>query len=236
MRNVALEAGEQVSPEFLAINPNGVVPVLIHNGKIITESTIILEYLDDAFLQPPLMPADPYWRARRRAWARWIDEEMHIPHIAVISFVVAFNHAFRQQFDTQEKLDAYIDKIPDAKLKSTQQESFSAGLDSERMRISLRAYDHFLDAMDATLAEVPWLAGDAFSLADIDVVPYIWRLRNLQLAGMWATRPRIQDWLDRVSGRASFRTGVIDCALPEWIELMAATGREAWPVVRKLLA
>jgi len=236
MRNVALETGEQVTPEFLAINPKGVVPVIIHNGRTITESTIILEYLDDAFPEPPLMPVDPYWRARRRAWARWLDDEMHVPHIAVISFIVAFNHAFRQQFDTQEKLNAYIDKIPDAKLKSTQQQSFNSGLDSERMRTSLLAYDKFLDAMDETLAEVPWLAGEAFSLADVEVVPYIWRLRNLQLSGMWASRPRIQDWLDRVTARPSFQTGVIGCAMPEWMALMEATGKEAWPVVRTMLA
>lgn len=235
VRNVALESGEQLTPAFLAINPKGVVPVVIDDGRTITESTIITEYLDDAYPEPPLMPTEAYWRSRRRSWARWIDDEMHIPHIATISFIIAFNQAFRKKLDTKEKLEAYLQAIPGAAHKDTMRASFESGTDSERMKISLRAFQKFIAVMDETLAVSPWLAGPAYSLADIDVVPYIWRLRNLQLSGMWAGRPRIQAWLDRVTGRKAFKIAVIDTALPPWIELMESTGREAWPTIKRLL-
>ena len=235
VRNVSLESGEQLTPGFLAINPKGVVPVVVDNGRTIAESSIITEYLDDAYPEPPLMPQAPYWRARRRVWARWIDDEMHIPHIATISFIIAFNQAFRKQLDTREKLEAYLDAIPGAAHKDTMRASFEAGPESERMRTSIRAYQTFIAAMDEALADHDWLAGPDYSLADIDVVPYIWRLRNLQLSGMWAERPRIQAWLDRVTSRPAFKTAVIDTASPPWIELMESTGREAWPVIRTLL-
>ena len=181
------------------------------------------------------MPRDPYWRARRRYWARWIDDEMHIPHIATISFIVAFNQAFRQELDTQDKLQSYLDAIPSAGHRETMRSSFASDVRSDQMRASLNAYQRFIAEMDRALAETEWLGGDAYSLADIDVVPYIWRLRNLQMSGMWSTRPRIQHWLDRVTNRPSFQTAVVDTALPAWIELMGAAGREAWPVIREQL-
>lgn len=235
LRHVALETGDHLKPDFLAINPKGVVPVIVHRGRTITESSIILEYLDDAFPGAPLMPSDHYRRAQRRAWARWIDDEMHIPHIAAVSFIICYSHAFRQSFGTQEAVDAYLDAIPTARHRETMRASFEEGVDSERMRTSLAAWSHFLAAMDEALAETPWLAGDNFSLADIDVVPYVWRLRNLQLSGMWANRPRIQDWLDRVTSRPSFRSAVAERQLPAWVDLMRQTGKEAWPVVERLL-
>lgn len=234
-RLVALEAGEQLEPGFLALNPSGVVPVLVHDGRTITESSIINEYLDDAFPGPALMPAEPYWRARRRLWARRIDEEMHIPHIATISFVIAFNEAFRHAFDTQQKLDAYLDSIPGEKHRETLRASFGSDLHGEPFRRAIDAYAGFLAELDEQLAETPWLAGPEYSLADIDVVPYVWRLRNLGLEGMWVARPRVADWLERVTSRPAFRSAVVDCALGPWIELMARTGEQAWPVVRALL-
>ena len=60
---------------FKAINPNGQVPALDHDGKIITESTVICESLEDVFTDyPSLRPADPYLRAHMRIWTKWVDE------------------------------------------------------------------------------------------------------------------------------------------------------------------
>ena len=51
--------GDQYEPAYLRLNPNGVVPTLIHDGEPITESSLILYYIDDAFPEPPLMPKPP---------------------------------------------------------------------------------------------------------------------------------------------------------------------------------
>jgi glutathione S-transferase len=56
--------GDQFDPAYLALNPNGVVPTLVHDGKPIIESSLILYYIDDAFPKPPLMPKHPYQRQR----------------------------------------------------------------------------------------------------------------------------------------------------------------------------
>ncbi len=165
--------GSSTRPEFEAMNPKGKVPVIVHDGRVITESTIIIEYLDDAFPGPQLMPKDAYWRARRRLWARWIDDEMHIPHISTLSFTISF----------KQLLNYEVGKDAQGPRGAPKPYMF-AGLDSPQMKTSLNAYQRFLAEMDKTLADNPWLAGPEFSLADIDVVPYVWRLRNLHLAGL----------------------------------------------------
>ena len=235
-KSIALDAGEQVSPPFLAISPKGVVPILQHKGRIIPESSIITEYLDDAFPEKQLMPTDAYWRAKRRLWARWIDDEMHVPHIATISLIVSLHVAFRQGLDTQEKVDAFLAAVPDPRNRRVLSTGLSSGVDSDAFKESLAAWEKFLAAMDEQLAETDWLAGPAYSLADIDVVPYVWRLKNLQMGGMWDKMPRIADWLERVTSREAFKTAIVDQALPQWTALLEATGKEAWPRIQPMLS
>jgi glutathione S-transferase len=64
--NVDITKGDQKKPEYLAINPYGKVPALQDNGTTVYESSIIMEYLNDKYPNPPLMPADPGQRARAR--------------------------------------------------------------------------------------------------------------------------------------------------------------------------
>ena len=233
---VNCEEREHLRPEYLQINPKGVVPVFVdEQGRTIDESSIMLEYLEDRYPDPPLMPRDPYWRATRRLWARRIDDGMHIPHISTISFVISFGQKFRQRFDTQEKVDIWLSSLPGEALRNAQRRASVANLQSETFRTSIMAYDAFLADMEVRLEQTPWLAGEAFSLAEIDVVPYLWRLHNLQLTGMWARRPRVADWLSRVTSRPSFRKAIIALQEEHWLEAMRATGREAWPTVSEIL-
>jgi len=78
--NLDLFNNEQYSPAYLKINPKGVVPSLVHDGKAVCESTLICEYLDEVFAQPRLMPSDPYDRARMRIWSKLIDEGIFESH------------------------------------------------------------------------------------------------------------------------------------------------------------
>src|SRR5438105_856713 len=73
-RRVDLFKTEQYDPEYLKLNPKGVVPTLVHDGTPVIESTLICEYLDDTFPDPPLVPKDPAERARMRLWSKFVDE------------------------------------------------------------------------------------------------------------------------------------------------------------------
>ena len=70
---VDMAAMEHHSPEYLKINPLGVIPTLIHDGRPLHESGTICEYLDETFPAPPLRPETPYERAGMRNWIRHID-------------------------------------------------------------------------------------------------------------------------------------------------------------------
>ena len=85
---------DQIAPEYLKLNPNGVVPTLVHDGTVIIDSSVICEYIDEVFPDPPLIPADPAERARMRAWMRFMEE---VPTAAVR--VPSFNMVFLPRFD-----------------------------------------------------------------------------------------------------------------------------------------
>lgn len=66
-------------PDVLAANPKGQVPVLIDGALTLYDSTVIIEYLEDAYPRPPLFPRDPAARARCRQWELFADEVMLVP-------------------------------------------------------------------------------------------------------------------------------------------------------------
>ena len=70
---VNLRASEHKTPEFLALNPYGKVPILLDEGAVIYESTVVNEYLEDRFPEPPLIPTDPLGRAQVRLWEDYGD-------------------------------------------------------------------------------------------------------------------------------------------------------------------
>jgi glutathione S-transferase len=88
---VELLAGEQFAPEFLAVNPKAVVPVLIHDGAVIPESTVICEYLEEVFPAHPIYPRSALERARVRVWTKAVDEELH-PACSAVTYVVSHRH------------------------------------------------------------------------------------------------------------------------------------------------
>jgi glutathione S-transferase len=102
-----LRAGEQFKPEFLKLNPKAVIPVLVHDDNIITESNVICYYLDEVFSTLPLMPEDTVKRAELRVWLTQLDAGLH-EQIAVISFCLAFRQQILKRYTTDDALESWF--------------------------------------------------------------------------------------------------------------------------------
>ena len=228
-----LRHGDQLKPDYLKIHPGGVVPAVVHDGAPIIESTVVNEYLDDAFPGTPLRPADPAARARMRLWTKQLDEGVHFA-TGVISLATAFRHQFSHY--TPEELDAHIARIPDPARRERHRVVVAEGIDAPMFAPAIRRYDRLLSDMEAALADAPWFAGDAYSLADIAYTPYLTRLDHLRYLGMLDRRPRLAAWYDRVRARPSYGPAITDWLNADYLPLMAEKGAAAWPAVEALLA
>jgi len=225
--------GDQFTPEYMRLNPNAVVPTLVHDGRPVIESSVILYYLDEAFAAPPLMPRDLHQRARVRQFNKLVDEYVH-NSCTILTFATAFRPWFAGL--SGEQIEARLAKAPSKKRTEYKRDVALNGLDS---KFALEALEHhlkLLHSMDESLARADWLAGDAFSLADAAVIPYILRLDLLKMAGIWEKRPRISAWYARMRERPSVAKEMLDRMTPQDHAPFAELEPDPWPKVRALLS
>ena len=223
-----IRAGECRTPAYLALNPNGVVPTLVVDGVAVTESTIICEYLDDAFPDVPLRPADPIVRTAMRLWTIKPDAGMH-KAFGLLSFAVAFRLQDSSKQMANRKPSEAINDLMDV---------MKHGLDSPEIALRIGVVSKLLHDMSARLADHDWLAGDAFSLADIAMLPYVCRLRDLNQAWLWADGDRyaaVGAWLERCYAKRGY-AGISDFFDAKYLAVMEAAGREAEPKIRAMMA
>lgn len=202
-----LRAGDTHRPEYLLLNPMGVVPTLIDAGKVLIESTVICEYLDDAYPEVPLRPAEPVRRARMRLWTKRLDDEMHAA-TGVVSNCIAFRHQHLEK--TKSDRAAYLAAIRDPARRERLRLAIELGIDSPQFAPAIRQFRQLFGEMAEVLKEEPWLCGDRHSLADVAYTPYVARLEHLGLGALLAERPAVRGWADRVKSRDSYARAVSD--------------------------
>ena len=224
--SVDLRAGDQLRPAYLALNPQGVVPTLIDGDRVLIESNVILEYLDDAYPAPPLRPADPADRAAMRLWLQALDTGRHAM-IGALSITLAFRHDLLKK--TPDALAAHLAAIPDAARRARWQGAIEHGLRFSLFADALAGWSKAIKAMDAALAHNAWLAAPTYSLADVAYTPYVTRLTHLHLDVLWRDRPRVACWVERLRARPSYATAmtaVIDAGKIAAMQTAAAQERE----------
>jgi glutathione S-transferase len=197
---------EQHDPDFVAINPNGQVPVLIHDGAVIGESTIINEYLDEVFPEVPLKPADPVARARMRVWSKFVDEYF-CPALSMIGWHVRI----RQTAKAIEKKQfaKLLERIP---LEEQRQKWATIGGESfteEQLADSRRRLVVSATRMEKLLADGPWLAGKTYSLADLNTYSMAVALPRLMPESVSLEKtPCLIDWLNRMNARPAVKAAL----------------------------
>ena len=202
--------GDQFDPAYMKLNPNGVVPTLVHEGRVVIESSVILYYLDEAFPAPPLMPRAPLERAKVRMVNKLIDEYVHNACL-ILTFATAFRPWFAGL--SAGEIDQRLARSPLKRRSEYKRDVALHGLESKFAAEALESFDGLLALIDA--AQGGWLAGEDFSLADIAAVPYVLRLDLLKMANRWERRPGVAAWYKRVLSRPSVKAQILDRMTPE---------------------
>ncbi|WP_108663574.1 glutathione S-transferase family protein [Acuticoccus kandeliae] len=198
-----LFAGDQLKPDYLAINPNGVVPTLLHDGRPVIDSAVIMEYLDEIDHAVPLVPDDPVERARMRAMIRYIDE-VPTPAVRVPSYNLAFLPHFQAM--SEAEFQALCDSKPlrrEFLMKMGRTGFPKAEMDEALGRLD-RAVTRMAEWLDQSGG--PWLMGERLTLADIAIMPVIVRMADIDLETSWADKPAVARWFDALRQTPAFAT------------------------------
>jgi glutathione S-transferase len=205
-RYIDLFKFDQMKPDYLALNPDGVVPTLVHDGVPIRESTIINEYIDAAFPGMRLVPADPVKAARMREFVRACEDGFI--GIVLLTMVKYILPKLRNRW-SDEELRAQAERRPAKFYRDIHGRAVRGEITAKELSDAAATCVSLLDRLEATLDPGPWIVGD-YSLADITIAPYMFRLHALGKGRFWSAdnRPRVHDWYERLSQRPAFVTAV----------------------------
>ena len=235
-RYIDILKGEQFTPEFLAVNPKAVVPVLVHDGNVIVESTVICEYVEETFPANPIYPSTPLERARVRVWTKAVDEELH-PACSAITYVISHRHTILRNGAGSFEEFLARGAGEGAAARTLKWQWIQQGLDAPGAADKIRLYDAYLRKMEQALATSDWLVGERLTMADIAMAPYVNRLAALAMEKLWegGRLPHVERWFARVSARPTFQPAFVDWLPAALANEMRANGERSWPAVRALL-
>jgi len=195
-KKLDLFKGDQLTPEYKALNPNGVVPTLIHDDEVIVDSSVIIEYLDEEFPEVPLSPLTTVGRAHMREWLRFF-EEVAAPAVRIPSY----NRVFLRHFQSmsEEEFIAFGESKPlrkDFFLKMGRTGYGDVEMQQAEGRLRLT-----VERMERQLQQAgPWLLGE-YSLADICILPVIVRLNDIGMYTVWDGCEHVVDWFASFQAR-----------------------------------
>lgn len=200
--NVNLMLFENLAPKYLEVNPNGLVPTLIHDNHTIFESSIINEYLDGVFPDTQLRPKDEFDLARMRYWVG-IEEEQLFKAVRPASLNLIMKKIFQNL--PEEELNAHLARHPKQHLVGRLKKMFAEPVDQAAIDKSRQMLRAAFEKMDQELAKQPWLAGSIYSLADIAAAPVIDRVMLLRFSDLWQDLDALQDWVVRLTSRPAYQ-------------------------------
>jgi glutathione S-transferase len=161
-----------------------------------------------------------------------IDDDLHAA-CSALTFAVAFRPVMLRM--TSAQLEAHLQRIPNPAYRERQRLSIAHGLDAPHVADAIRSHDKFLGEMEATLARSAYLAGDDYSLADAAATPYVNRAAMLGMQDLWANRPKVAGWFERMQERASFARAITAWLTDADRERFAAPAGEARRKLRAIL-
>jgi glutathione S-transferase len=198
---------ENMQPWFLGINPRGLVPVLVHDGAVHIESNDIIQYLEQKFPAPRLIPAG---HESEVASLLHHEDDLHLD-LRTLSFRFVFAPPGPPK--PSAALESYMANgagtVQGARDHEKQvqiefwQRAAKEGFTDERARVSALRFRAEFDALEKRLAKQPYLMGDGLSVLDIAWLIYAHRL---SLAGYPFARlhPHVQAWVEKLRAMPEF--------------------------------
>lgn len=226
-RVLNLQKGDQFDPAYQKLNRDGVVPTLLDDGLLVTESSLILEYLDREYNAAALMPVD---RAGKVKAQHWLLCCLAI-HAAIntLSFSTAMRAGILAK-TTREQIDALAAKFPDPVMGAKRKDLLLNGLASLYVGQALVHIRRMLADMDAALESAPWLGGAAIGIVDVALIAYVDRLDRLGMEGFWTTdHPHVGPWLDAWKSTDAYTVAIDSLIPPGSAEPMRTNGAKHWP-------
>ena len=168
------------STEFLRRNPAGKVPILRHEGALLTESTPICEYIEELNPEPSLIPKDAKARYEMRRLVSWFDEKFHHEVTSNLLYERVNKKVSGQGFP-----------------------------DSKNIKEGARKIKYHLDYMAWLLEHRRWLAGDTMTLADFAAAAHLSSLDYISDVD-WNRSSVVKDWYAKIKSRPAFRNILSD--------------------------
>ncbi len=201
-RLVDIHKFQHHDPEYLKLNPNGMIPTLVHDGRVVIESTIINEYLDDVFPAKSLRPEDPFALSEMRVWNKFIDD-VALPAVIVPTWTKFLAKFVQERFTggTDEKLNA----VPLVDRRETYKRLIEGKIGESDFKAAHEKLKLVFDRFEKRLSAAgPWYMGDMFTLADINSFPYIDRGGAINPAFFdKAEYPAVVAWHEAMTKRPS---------------------------------
>lgn len=224
--HVSLPDKENLRPEYLKLNPLGVVPTLVHDGRPVIESSIICEYLEDTFPEPCLRPQSTYDRARMRFWMKHVDNKLH-PSCGTLQWPMVMRPALMEK--TEEERQALLERIPEKPRRERQMRLVQFGLDAPDVADAVKTYRKTILDMEEILRDSTWMSGSEFSLSDVCLAPYFQTLLQFGWTDLYARDcPKVAAWYQRCQQRASYQSAVADDFPGELLADLQERGQGAW--------
>ena len=196
---VDLRRFQQHDPAFLKINPAGQVPVLVHDGRTLTESTVINEYIDQVFDGPPLRPDDPFDLAQMRIWTKFVDEVFR-PSLSFLAWHRVIPDLAAQLKDGE--FEERLSRIPLKEKRDKWALAARGGFTERELEQWRHGLTDAIDRLEAGLDGSDWLVANRFSLADIAMFAMANGVPRSYPDLLNETRtPRASLWLARMRAR-----------------------------------
>lgn len=196
---------EHITQEYFGINPNGVVPTLVHDGVVMIESDDIIDYLDKEFPKTPLRPTGEDELAELYRWLKLATKI----HVKAVKTYIYEKKMKGKMVQSDEEAAIYTKLQTNPELLEFHRKSSKGAFTEEEIADAKETLDKCFSEADALLENADWMIGDRLSLADIAWIPLHFTLKELAQYP-FEKFPNVSRWANNISKLESYQKGVID--------------------------